>query len=358
MSGNTIGRIFKLTSFGESHGKAIGGVIDGCPSGIELDFEKINIEIKRRRTNSGKFSSERNEKDVVEFMSGIFEGKTTGTPISFLIKNIDAKPQDYSKIKDIYRPSHADFTYKKKYGIRDFRGGGRASARETIARVVAGSIAKQILEKKGISINAFVSQIGNVKMDDDVNSVEIDEIKKSPVRCPDKETSDKMLNYLEKIKEEGDTIGGVISCLIKNVPIGLGEPVFDKLHADLAKAMLSINAAKGFEYGKGFESVSMKGSEYNDEFFVKNDKIKTKTNNDGGIQGGISNGEDIYFNVAFKPISSIKKSQKTVNINKENINFEIEGRHDVCVVPRAVPIVEAMAAIVLLDHYLRQKAIA
>lgn len=357
MAGNTIGQLFKFTSFGESHGKAIGGVIDGCPAGIKLDFEKINIDVERRKTNSGVFSSERNEIDNVEFISGIFEGKTTGTPISFLIWNSDAKPQDYSKIKDVYRPSHADFTYDKKYGIRDFRGGGRASARETVSRVVAGAIAKQVLAINGISINAFVSQIGNVKMEFDSNSIEIEEIEKSPIRCPEKETTDKMLNYLEKIKAEGDTVGGVISCIIKNVPAGLGEPVFDKLHADLAKAMLSINAVKGFEYGKGFESVSMKGSEYNDIFVVKDDKIKTKTNNSGGILGGISNGEDIYFNVAFKPVSSIKKAQKTVTKDKQNTEIEIGGRHDVCVVPRAVPIVEAMAAIILVDHYLRQKAI-
>lgn len=358
MAGNTIGQLFKLTSFGESHGKAIGGVIDGCPPGIELDFEKINIDVERRKTNSGIFTSERNEADEVEFISGIFEGKTTGTPICFLIMNTDAKAQDYSKIKDKYRPSHADYTYDKKYGIRDYRGGGRASARETVARVVAGSIAKQLLEKNGISINAFVSQIGIVKMNIDSKFIEIDEIEKSKVRCPDKETTGKMLTYLEKIKEEGDTIGGVISCLIKNVPAGLGEPVFDKLHADMAKAMLSINAVKGFEYGKGFESVSMKGSEYNDIFIVKDGEIKTQTNNSGGILGGISNGEDIYFNVGFKPVSSIKRAQKTVTKDKKSTEIEIEGRHDVCVVPRAVPIVEAMAAIVLLDHQLRQKAIS
>ena len=357
MAGNSIGKLFRLTSFGESHGKAIGGVIDGCPPGIIIDFDKINYEVSRRRTNSTIFSSERNENDKVEFVSGIFKNKTLGTPICFLIRNSDAKPQDYSKIENLYRPSHADYTYNQKYGIRDHRGGGRASARETIVRVVAGAIAKQILSEHQISINAFVSQIGNVKMQLDISNVDFENIENSEVRCPNNKTSEKMLDFLKEIKEDGDTTGGVISCMINNLPAGLGEAVFDKLQADLAKAMLSINSVKAFEYGKGFEAAKMKGSEHNDEFVIKNNKIKTKTNNDGGIQGGISNGEDIFFNVGFKPIPSIKKPQNTVTIDKKTTKIEIDGRHDICVVPRAVPIVEAMAAIVLLDHFLRQKAV-
>ncbi len=355
MAGNTIGKIFRLTSFGESHGKAVGGVIDGCPSGLDFDIEFIQNEVDRRKTSSSPAASKRSEEDKVEILSGIFEGKTTGAPIAFLIKNKDARPQDYEKLKDIYRPSHADYTYEKKYGIRDYRGGGRASARETVARVVGGAIAKLILFQKGIEILAFVSQIGTVKIENEIEELSFETVEKSEVRCPDSETSEKMIELIEDLKEEGDSTGGMVTCLINNCPAGLGEPVFDKLHADLGKAMLSINAVKGFEYGLGFESAEMKASVINDEFENIDGDIVPKTNYSGGIQGGISNGAVIYFNVAFKPVPTISLEQNTVDKKGKPIKLKAEGRHDVCVVPRAVPIVEAMAALVLVDHYLRQR---
>jgi len=347
MAGNTFGNIFKLTTFGESHGPALGGVIDGCPSGIELDLDFIESEMQRRKPGQSSIVTQRKEEDSVQFYSGIFEGKTTGTPIGFLIHNKDQKSKDYSHIKDTYRPSHADFVYDKKYGHRDYRGGGRSSARETASRVVAGAIAKLIL--KEIKITAHVSSVGNIKVDTHYSKLDFSTIENNPVRCADPKTAVEMENFIKQIRKEGDTIGGEVSCVIKNCPIGLGEPVFDKLHAELGKAMLSINAVKGFEYGSGFDGSKLKGSQHNDSF---NSEGKTETNNSGGIQGGISNGMDINFNVAFKPVATIMKSQKTIDSNNNEVEMKGKGRHDPCVVPRAVPIVEAMAALVILDYML------
>ncbi|MBE9481335.1 MAG: chorismate synthase [Bacteroidetes bacterium] len=355
MAGNTTGKLFCLTTFGESHGEAIGGVIDGCPPGLKIDMDFIQNELEKRKPGQSFLTTKRKETDKVEFLSGIFNGKTTGAPIGFIIKNIDKKTEDYEFLKDIYRPSHADYTYEKKYGVRDYRGGGRASARETAARVVGGAVAKIFLKNAGIKIFAYVSKIGNIELEKDYKVLDFEQIEKSLVRCPDKETSEKMIDLIKNIKDEGDSIGGIISCVVQGVPVGLGEPVFDKLQADLAKAMMSINAAKGFEYGAGFKSSGKKGSELNDSFIIKDGEIITKTNNSGGIQGGISNGQDIYFNVAFKPVPTIKKQQQTIDKNGKNIVFSGKGRHDVCIVPRAVPIVEAMTAIVLADHFLRFK---
>ncbi len=350
MAGNSFGKIFKLTTFGESHGAAIGGIIDGCPAGLSLDFGAINFEMQRRKPGQSAIVTQRKEEDEVQFLSGIFEGKTTGTPIGFTIENTDHKSQDYSHIKDIYRPSHADFTYDKKYGIRDYRGGGRSSARETACRVVAGAIAKQLL--KDIKITAYVSSVGEMELKKQYSELDFSEIEKNPVRCPDSKMAVKMENYIKSIRKEGDTIGGTITCVVQNVPVGLGEPVFDKFHAELGKAMLSINAVKGFEYGSGFAGTAMKGSEHNDLF---NKDGSTKTNHSGGIQGGISNGEDIYFKVAFKPVATIMQKQETIDSKGEKATAEGKGRHDPCVVPRAVPIVEAMAALVLADFYLLNK---
>ncbi len=354
MAGNSFGELFKLTTFGESHGAAIGGVIDGCPSGIEIDLAFIQNELNRRKPGQSKLTTSRDENDEVEFLSGMFEGKSTGTPIGFLIRNKDSKSKDYDNLKDVYRPSHADFTYEKKYGIRDHRGGGRSSARETSARVVAGAIAKLFLLKQDIGIIAFVSQIGPYRIENELRELSLKSVEDSLVCCPDLAASAKMESYLMELKENGDSTGGIISCMIENSPAGLGDPVFDKLHADLGKSMLSINAVKGFEYGFGFESAAMKASEMNDSFVNTEDGIRTETNFSGGIQGGISNGESIYFNVAFKPVASISSTQKTVNKSGEEVSLKIEGRHDSCVVPRAVPIVEAMAALVMADHFLRQ----
>ncbi|MCD4790444.1 MAG: chorismate synthase [Bacteroidales bacterium] len=355
MPGNTFGKIFQLTTFGESHGKAIGGIIDGCPAGLEIDFDFIRNELDRRKPGQSALTTQRKESDNIEFFSGIFEGKTTGTPIAFLIWNEDRDSKDYDHMEEVYRPSHADFTYEQKYGVRDYRGGGRSSARETAARVAGGAFAKLLLQREGIKITAFVSQIGNVILNKDYKYPDIKTIESSPIRCPDKDTSDSMIKLIEKVKSEGDTTGGVISCFIQGVPAGLGEPVFDKLQANLAKAMLSINAAKGFEYGSGFKAAEMKGSEHNDLFEKAGDKIVTKTNYSGGIQGGISNGQDIYFRVAFKPVATLMMDQETVNKKGEKVILKGKGRHDVCVVPRAVPIVEAMAALVMADFYLRDK---
>ncbi|TVZ10047.1 chorismate synthase [Cellulophaga sp. RHA_52] len=347
MAGNTFGNLFKVATFGESHGVAIGGVIDGCPSGIELDLDAIQTELNRRKPGQSKIVTQRKEPDTVEFFSGIFEGKTTGTPIGFAIRNTNQKSHDYSHIKDSYRPSHADYVYDKKYGFRDYRGGGRSSARETASRVVAGAIAKQFLSN--IKINAFVSQVGELKLNKNYTELNLADTELNPVRCPDQEMAAKMESYIKEIKKEGDTIGGVITCVIQNVPIGLGEPAFDKLHAELGKAMLSINAVKGFEYGSGFNGVTMKGSEHNDQF---NTDGTTKTNFSGGIQGGISNGMDIYFNVAFKPVATIIQPYETIDNKGDIVKTQGKGRHDPCVVPRAVPIVEAMAALVLADYTL------
>ncbi|MDQ3192487.1 MAG: chorismate synthase [Bacteroidota bacterium] len=356
MAGNSTGMIFKLTSFGESHGEAIGGVIEGCPAGLKIDLEFIQSELNRRKPGQSKIVSQRKEDDQVEFLSGIFDGQTLGTPIGFIIKNKDARSKDYDKIKDIYRPSHADLTYDLKYGTRDYRGGGRSSARETAARVVAGAVASLLLKEKNININAFVSQVGSIKLEKFYTEYNLIEAENNIVRCPDADTANRMIHLIEETKKAGDTIGGVISCIIQNVPPGLGEPVFDKLHADLGKAMLNINAVKGFEYGSGFSAVSMKGSEHNDTFYMgEGEKIRTRTNNSGGIQGGISNGEDIYFNVAFKPVATIMKKQESVDSKGNSVEINPGGRHDPCVVPRAVPIVEAMAAIVIVDHLLRNQ---
>ena len=347
MAGNSFGNIFKLSTFGESHGKALGGVIDGCPAGVELDFDTINKELNRRRPGQSEIVTQRKEDDSVEFLSGIFEGKTTGTPIGFIIVNKDQKSKDYSHIQNSYRPSHADFVYDKKYGFRDYRGGGRSSARETVVRVVAGSIAKMLL--KDVKINAFVSSVGEITYDYQNSKIDFDKIEDSIVRCPVEKTSDEMINLIKSIKKNGDTVGGVVSCIISGVPVGLGEPVFNKLHAELGKAMLSINAVKGFEFGSGFKGSSMKGSEHNDSF---NADGTTKTNRSGGIQGGISNGMDIYFNVAFKPVSTIMRDQDSIDSDGNEVKVKGKGRHDPCVVPRAVPIVEAMSALVLADYHL------
>lgn len=347
MAGNTFGKIFKLTTFGESHGTAVGGVIDGCPSGIALDFDAIQNELGRRKPGQSSIVTQRKEEDEVEFLSGIFEGKTTGAPIGFIVKNTNQKSEDYSHIKDMYRPSHADFVYEKKYGIRDYRGGGRSSARETVSRVVGGAIAKQIIPE--IKINAFVSSVGDIFIDKPYQNLDFSLTESNPVRCPDLITAKKMEEYIKKVRKEGDTVGGTITCVLQNVPIGLGEPVFDKLHAELGKAMLSINAVKGFEYGSGFCGAKMKGSEHNDLF---NTDSTTKSNLSGGIQGGISNGMDIYFRVAFKPVATIMQTQQTIDNKGQKVEIKGKGRHDPCVVPRAVPIVEAMAAMVFADFYL------
>lgn len=357
MPGNTFGQLFKITTFGESHGGAVGVVVDGCPPGIEITEDEIQKELDRRKPGQSSITTPRKEEDKINILSGHFNGKTTGTPILMLAYNKDMRPEDYDHLKDVFRPSHADFTYIQKYGLRDFRGSGRASARETLARVAAGSIAKKYLSKKlGIKIFSYVSQVGDIKTDIDMNSVNEEDIESNIIRCPDKETAKKMIEYIEKIRDAGDSIGGVITGVIKNVPVGLGEPVFDKLNADLGKAMLSINAVKGFEIGSGFEGVKKPGSVHNDEFIISEGKVKTKTNNAGGVLGGISNGETIYFRVAFKSVSTIKKKQNTVNKNMEEIELEAFGRHDPCVLPRAVPIVDAMSALTIMDHYLRHKA--
>lgn len=353
MSGNTFGVNFKVTVFGESHGEMIGMVIDGCPAGLDIDLDFIQSELDRRKPGQSKITTQRKEDDHFKIVSGVFEGKTTGTPITGLIENKDQQSRDYSHIQDKYRPSHADYTYDQKYGHRDYRGGGRSSARETAARVMAGAIAKLILKKLNVEIFAYVSKVGTIEMSQKIHEVNPLLIDSNIVRCPEEKIAKKMIAHIEEIKSSGDTIGGVVTCQIKNCPIGLGEPVFDKLHAELGKGMLSINAVKGFEYGSGFSGVELKGSEHNDEFFSQDDFIQTKTNHSGGIQGGISNGMDIYFNVAFKPVATIMKSQDSVDIEGQQVKVVGKGRHDPCVVPRAVPIVEAMAAITLVDFYLR-----
>lgn len=353
MSGNSFGKLFKLSSFGASHGKAIGGVIDGIPANIEIDEDFIQSELNRRKPGQSSIVTQRKEDDQIVFLSGIFEGKTTGTPIGFIIENNNQKSKDYSHLKDTFRPSHADFTYEQKYGHRDYRGGGRSSARETASRVVAGAIAKQVLKNYGIIILAYVDQVGALKMPESIK-VDFNNIEKTPVRCPDLKTAEKMVDLIKSVRKEGDTIGGCVKCHINNVPVGLGEPVFDKLHAQLGKAMLSINAVKGFEFGSGFAGVEMKGSEHNDIF---NPDGSTQSNYSGGIQGGISNGMEIYFRVAFKPVATIMQEQKGYDKNGNEILVQGKGRHDPCVVPRAVVIVEAMAAITLLDFVLINKAL-
>ncbi len=350
MAGNTFGKIFKLTTFGESHGVAIGGIIDGCPPGLKLDFEAIQNDLNRRKPGQSSIVTQRKEPDTVEFLSGIFEGITTGTPIGFTIKNTNQKSKDYSHIKDVYRPSHADYTYEKKYGIRDYRGGGRSSARETACRVVAGAIAKQLL--KEVTIHAYTSSVGDIFLEKPYQDLDFSKIESNAVRCPDNDTAERMISKIKDIKKQGDTIGGTVTCVLQNVPVGLGEPVFDKLHAELGKAMLSINAVKGFEYGSGFCGAKMTGSEHNDLF---NADGSTKTNLSGGIQGGISNGMDVYFRVAFKPVATIIQKQNALDSTGNIVEMQGKGRHDPCVVPRAIPIVEAMAALVLADYYLLNK---
>lgn len=352
---NTFGNIFKLTSFGESHGPAIGGVIDGCPAGIDVDMDFIQMELNRRRPGQSKITTPRNEADKVEFLSGIYDGKTTGVSIGFVIWNANQHSSDYDNMKNLYRPSHADYTYQQKYGIRDHRGGGRSSARETIARCVGGALAKLVLKQLGVEIIAYTSQVGNVKLKGLYSEYDLSMIEETPVRCPDIDKAEQMIELINEVKSKGDTIGGVISCVIKGTPIGLGEPVFGKLHAALGAAMLGINAVKGFEYGDGFD-VDHRGSEVNDVFYNKDGQISTHTNHSGGIQGGISNGQDIYFRVAFKPVATILMEQETVDKEGSETNLKARGRHDACVLPRAVPIVEAMAAMTILDYYLLNKA--
>lgn len=355
MAGNTFGTLFKLTTFGESHGLALGGIIDGCPAGLEIDFDFIKSELQRRKPGQSHIVTQRKEEDEVEFLSGIYEGKTTGTPIGFIIRNEDQKSKDYNHNTDVYRPSHADYTYDTKYGMRDHRGGGRSSARETVCRVVAGAIAKQILKRVGILVHAYVSQVAHVKLQKHYTELDLTKTDSNIVRCPDTATADAMISLIEETRKVGDTVGGIITCVCQGVHSGLGEPVFDKLHADLGKAMLSINAVKGFEYGAGFDAVTKKGSELNDLFETKDGKVITSTNNSGGIQGGISNGMDIYCKVAFKPVATIMQEQSTIDSSGDPATIQGKGRHDPCVLPRAVPIVESMAALVLLDHILRNK---
>jgi len=350
MAGNSFGTLFKLTTFGESHGTAIGGVIDGCPAGISLNLDKIQEELDKRRPGQSAIVTQRKEPDTVEFLSGIFEGKTTGTPIGFVIRNANQKSNDYSHIKDAYRPSHADYTYDEKYGVRDYRGGGRSSARETASRVVGGAIAKQLIPE--ISFITYTASVGDIKLEKDYKDIDFNLIESNPVRCPDQALAEKMETYIREIRSQGDTVGGTVKCVIKNMPKGLGEPVFDKLHAQLGKAMLSINAVKGFEIGSGFEGTKLKGSQHNDLF---NPDGSTVTNLSGGVQGGISNGMDIYFSVAFKPVATIMQNQQTINSKGEEVEIQGKGRHDPCVVPRAVPIVEAMAALVIADFWLQNK---
>ena len=353
---NSFGHIFRLTSFGESHGPAIGGVIDGMPAGIAVDMDFIQNELNRRRPGQSQLTTARKEADELEVLSGVFEGKTTGQPIGFIVRNQNQHSDDYENLRNVFRPSHADFTYWQKYGIRDHRGGGRSSARETISRVVAGAFAKLVLRDLGITIQAYTQQVGDIALTGTYNDYDLDQTESNDVRCPDSATAQRMADLIGKVKAEGDTIGGVIACVVKGCPIGLGEPVFGKLQAELAHAMLSINAAKGFEYGMGFAGVTQRGSEQNDVFMPDEDGgITTRTNRSGGIQGGISNGQDIYFRVAFKPVATLLREQETVNIEGEPTLLHARGRHDACVLPRAVPIVEAMAAIALIDNYLLNK---
>lgn len=355
MAGNTFGKIFNITTFGESHGRGLGVIIDGCPAGIDFDEAFIQSELARRRPGQSKIVTQRKEADKIEVLSGVFEGKTTGTPIGMIIYNADAKSKDYSHIADKFRPSHADYTYHVKYGIRDYRGGGRSSARETAARVAAGAVAKLLLKYFGVEVVGYVSQVGAVKVDKTYSELDLSLVENTPVRCPDLAKAEEMIDLIKAVRKEGDTIGGVVTAVIKDCPVGLGEPAFDKLHAELGKAMLSINACKGFEYGSGFDGVTMRGSEHNDIFVNNDGNIETITNYSGGIQGGLSNGMDIYFRAAFKPVATIVSAQDSVNIEGEKAIVTGKGRHDPCVLPRAVPIVEAMAALTIADFLLRQR---
>jgi len=352
---NSFGKIFKITTFGESHGVGVGVVLEGCPAGLEIDEDFIQKELERRKPGQSKITTQRKEEDKIQILSGVFEGKATGTPIAMVVFNEDQRSKDYSHIADKYRPSHADFTYQEKYGVRDYRGGGRSSARETLARVAAGAVAKMYLKKLGIEVFAYVSQTGSLKLETPYQQLDLNKTDDNIVRCPDPVMAEKMIALIDQVRKDQDTIGGVVSCVIKGCPVGLGEPVFDKLHAELGKAMLSINAVKAFEYGSGFDGVALRGSEHNDEFVIENGKVRTKTNFSGGVQGGMSNGEDIYFRVAFKPVATIMKDQDSVNQQGDAVTVSGKGRHDPCVVPRAVPIVDAMAALVIADFYLRNK---
>ena len=356
MAGNTFGSAFKITTFGESHGVAVGVIIDGCPAGVRIDMDQVQHEMDRRRPGQSNIVTQRKEGDVVKIQSGIMDGLSTGTPISLVVHNQDQKSKDYDHIKDKFRPSHADYTYTNKYGIRDYRGGGRSSARETVARVASGAIAKQFLAQNyGIEIHAYVSQVGHIQLADSIQELGYDHIEKNIVRCPDPNLAEEMIDFIKLIRKDGDTVGGAVSCDILNVPVGIGEPVFDKLHADLGKAMLSINAVKGFEYGSGFDSISMRGSEHNDIFENDGETISTKTNFSGGVQGGISNGMPIQFKVAFKPVATLMKDQSSIDKEGNEVTVTGKGRHDPCVVPRAVPIVDNMAALVIADHILRAR---
>lgn len=353
MAGNSFGKLFKITTFGESHGRGIGVVIDGCPAGVAIDWAKVQYQLDRRKPGQSKIVTQRKEDDEFDILSGIFEGKTTGTPITLFIANTNQKVRDYDHIKDKFRPSHADYTYHHKYGNRDYRGGGRSSARETAARVAAGAIAQQLLEQKGIRIRAYVSQVGPLVLEKSYQELDFSTLEQNPVRCPDLDLAAEMEQYIKGIKKQGDTTGGVVSCMIEGCPVGLGEPIFDRLHAELGKAMLCIPACKGFEYGSGFAGVALKGSEHNDHFVLdKQGKVSTHQNLSGGIQGGISNGQPIYFRTAFKPVATIMRNQPSLDVYGDVITVQGKGRHDPCVVPRAVPIVECMAALVLLDYYL------
>lgn len=352
---NTFGKIFTLTSFGESHGAGIGGVIDGFPAGIDIDMDFIQAELDRRKPGQSKITTDRKEADQVEFLSGIFEGKSTGCPIGFLVRNTNQHSNDYENLRNLFRPSHADYTYTQKYGIRDHRGGGRSSARETISRCVGGALAKLALKQLGISIQAYTSQVGSIALENDYKKYDLSLTETNAVRCPDLEKAQEMEKYIAQVKAEGDTIGGIITCVVKGCPAGLGEPAFGKLHAALGHAMLTINAVKGFEYGEGFNGVCQRGSEQNDIFFNDGGVVNTRTNHSGGIQGGISNGQDIFFRVAFKPVATLLQEQPTVNLDGEDTLVKARGRHDPCVLPRAVPVVEAMAAMTLLDYYLMNK---
>lgn len=354
---NTFGHLYTLTTFGESHGEAVGGVIDGMPPGIVIDKDFVQHELNRRRPGQSPITTNRQEHDVVSFLSGIFEGKSTGAPIAFMVENTNQHTKDYESLKNLYRPSHADYTYQQKYGCRDYRGGGRTSARITLSRCVAGALAKLVLQKHGIQIQAYVSQVGQIALQQDYRLYNLDKTEENAVRCPDEEKAKEMEALIRQTKLDGDTIGGVVTCVIKGCPVGLGEPEFGKLHAQLGAAMLSINAAKGFEYGEGFACATQRGSEMNDAFSMKNGNIHTRTNHSGGILGGISNGEDIYFRVAFKPVATLLQSQQTVDVAGSEVTYKAQGRHDSCVVPRAVPIVEAMAAMVLLDSWMLHQAI-
>lgn len=356
---STYGKIFKIATFGESHGPAIGVVVEGCPAGLSFDLTFIQQELDRRKPGQSRITTQRKEADTVQVLSGVFEGKTTGTPIAMMIWNEDQRSKDYSHISQQYRPSHADYTYQVKYGVRDYRGGGRSSARETAARVAAGALAKLLLNDLGVNIQAYVSQVGKLKLEKEYHELDLSLTDTNAVRCPDPETASEMFEYIDDIRKQGDSIGGVVSCVVTGAPVGWGEPVFDKLHAELGKAMLSINAVKGFEYGSGFAGIELQGSAHNDAFYTdENGRVRTRTNHSGGIQGGISNGEDIFFRVAFKPVATIMQDQESVNQDGGSIIVQGKGRHDPCVLPRAVPIVEAMTALVLADFYLRDRTIS